>query len=746
MRTMISSILILYTLWGATPAISQLPPDVQADAYLLEVEQAIGDGNYDRAWDRLQDIVRLQEDHDLDLPEFHFWFARTADAMDLPEQALESVREYLTAAGRQASHYVEALALLNTLQTKVSCEGWDAEAYFETATLEQVTACLETGNVDLEAGNASGLTPLHNAATDAEDPAVIEALIAAGADLMAGTNIDGHTPLHEAASNENPAVLAALVAAGGDLTTRAENGATLLYFAARNNPNLAVIETLLEAGADVAARTENGATPLHHAAWRNPNPAVAEALIAAGADPNVQRNDGQTPLYYAASDNENPAVIEALIAAGADPNVQGNDGFTPLYYAARNNPNPAVFEALLAAGADPNVQGNDGFTPLHYAARNNENVAVIEALIAAGAKVREDDDGGRTPLHHAARYNENVAVIEALIAAGAKVREDDDNGATPLHLAARYNENPAVADALIAAGAKVEEGDDDNYTPLYYATNENPNPAVAEALRAAGADRQEADSSPGFFGAFTRGLVAGAADAAAGKDGTAAKVAQTTLGIAEAVTLDEDSVKYSASRAAAEYDKQNQVAPPSSAYSIRLSDITKGLENFDGLDLDFKVYLDDSINAFAMADGTVRVYSGLLDAMPDDDQVRAVIGHEIGHVHLRHIFTQTRQIMLNKVAFESMEAVGGTIGALTSSQLGQLAHDFINAKFSQNDELESDAHSVGVLKRLGHDPYAMQHAIETLQDKSGASDGNFLSSHPSYRRRIEDIRKEIDSE
>ena len=61
-------------------------------------------------------------------------------------------------------------------------------------------------------------------------------------------------------------------------------------------------------------------------------------------------------------------------------------------------------------------------------------------------------------------------------------------------------------------------------------------------------------------------------------------VTQTALGIAEAVTLDEDSVKYSASLAAAEYDTQNQVAPPSSAYSRRLREITKGLENFDGLD------------------------------------------------------------------------------------------------------------------------------------------------------------------
>ena len=77
----------------------------------------------------------------------------------------------------------------------MSCEGWDTAAYFETATLEQVTACLEAGNVDLEAGKASGLTPLHAAATHAEDPAVIQALLDAGAQIEATDTVLGATPL-----------------------------------------------------------------------------------------------------------------------------------------------------------------------------------------------------------------------------------------------------------------------------------------------------------------------------------------------------------------------------------------------------------------------------------------------------------------------------------------------------------------------------------------------------------------------
>lgn len=115
-------------LLAAAAGAGQLPPEVQADAYLLEVEQAIGDGNYDRAWDRLQDIVSLQADNDLELPEFPFWYAKAAAATNMPGEALASVTEYLTAAGREAAHYSEALALLNALQARALTEGVQAPA------------------------------------------------------------------------------------------------------------------------------------------------------------------------------------------------------------------------------------------------------------------------------------------------------------------------------------------------------------------------------------------------------------------------------------------------------------------------------------------------------------------------------------------------------------------------------------------------------------------------------------------
>jgi putative metalloprotease len=213
-------------------------------------------------------------------------------------------------------------------------------------------------------------------------------------------------------------------------------------------------------------------------------------------------------------------------------------------------------------------------------------------------------------------------------------------------------------------------------------------------------------------------------------------------GALQASMLDENSVKQAAALSAKELDSQSQIAPASSPYAVRLVKITNNLRSYDGLTLNFKVYMSTDVNAFAMADGTVRVHSALMDVMPDD-QVLAVIGHEIGHVKLKHSYQQMKSALLTNVAFDAISSMGGTVGDMTSSQLGTLARAAVHARFSQSDELESDAYAVRALKRMGRDPYAMKRSIETLQKGSDGGGGGFLSSHPSNQDRIDNIQKEI---
>ena len=535
MRRIIDSVLVLVSLGFFTVAVAQLPPEIIADAYLLQMEQAIRDGDADRAQAVMQDLFLLQEENEVDLPdEFHFRYAQVADAVNLPEQALESIVTYLAATGRDGPHYVEALELMNKAQdeieerqeagtgqpastqeaidfgddsstlssqdevAEVSCEEWNTGEYFETATVEAVTACLAAG-ADPEARDERGYTPLHRAAQYNENPAVIEILLAAGADPEAGNDF-GYTPLHRAAQyNENPAVIEILLAAGADPEAGNDFGYTPLHWAAWFHENPAVIEILLAAGADPEAGNDFGDTPLDMAARYNRNPSVREVLLAAEADLEAV-SDYYTPLHLTAQNNADPAVIEDLLATGADPNARTIFGQTPLHRAAAANENPAVVQTLLTAGADPNARTDDSSTPLHYAARYNENPAVIETLLAAGADLEEDDDSEYRPLHYAARYNENPAVTQVLITAGADIEEGaGDLEYPPLHLVARYDRNPAMIEVLLEGGADLDARMRKlDYTPLHIAARYNDNPAMIEFLLKAGADL-EAETNPGVF-------------------------------------------------------------------------------------------------------------------------------------------------------------------------------------------------------------------------------------------------------
>ncbi|MBN1377597.1 MAG: M48 family metallopeptidase [Gammaproteobacteria bacterium] len=221
----------------------------------------------------------------------------------------------------------------------------------------------------------------------------------------------------------------------------------------------------------------------------------------------------------------------------------------------------------------------------------------------------------------------------------------------------------------------------------------------------------------------------------------ATKATAIGLGALSVAALDEKDVKEAAKLSAKEMDSKSLLATEGSPYTVRLAKITSGLHNYAGLNLNFKVYIAKDVNAFAMADGTVRVYSGLMDAMPDD-QVLAVIGHEIGHVKLKHSYQQMRQQMLTNTAFQAIVSVGGTIGELTSSELGAIAYQAVNARFSQKDELEADKFAVKMLQQMGKDPSSMLHAVETLEKLYG-SGGGFLSSHPSNDKRKEELKKVV---
>ena len=468
---------------------AQLSPDIVADAKIAGAEQAIRDGDVAHARTAIQDIRALQEEHEPDLPDaFHFRYARAANSVDLPAQALESVMKYLAVSGREGQHYVDALELMNRAQFGVSCRGWDTEEYFKNASLEEVTACLETG-IDARANDDSGATPLHRAARYSENADVIAALLNAGVDLEARDN-DERTPLHWAVAHDNAVAVKALIGAGVNPDVRDTDSQTPLLDAAKKAENPDVIESLLNAGADKEARDSDRRTPLHLAVRSN-NVVAIEALIKSEVDLEASDEDGRTPLYHAVEDGNSDA-IGRLVKAGAD-RARVKPKWTPLHWSVAYNENPAAIKAMLNAGAKLKAKDMHKNRPIHVAAMFNQNPDVVSILIKAGADVNAKNRRNWRPLHAAARYNENPGVAELLLQSGADVRSRTKYKRTPLHVAATFNKNPGVAKVLIEAGADIMASDKSNRTPLHEAVANSENPAVVELLLKAGADASARD-------------------------------------------------------------------------------------------------------------------------------------------------------------------------------------------------------------------------------------------------------------
>ncbi|MCM1355062.1 MAG: M48 family metallopeptidase [Staphylococcus sp.] len=191
-------------------------------------------------------------------------------------------------------------------------------------------------------------------------------------------------------------------------------------------------------------------------------------------------------------------------------------------------------------------------------------------------------------------------------------------------------------------------------------------------------------------------------------------------------------------------DTHNPVTPDDNPYTIRLKKLTEGLNDVNGIPLNFKVYDVIDVNAFACADGSVRVFSSLMDIM-DDDQLLGVIGHEIGHVAKHHSKNAFKTALLTDALKDGIASTGGTAAALTESQLGALGESIINAKYSQKQETEADDYGYDFLKQHGKNPWGMASAFEKLQEMEGgeAAKASYISkmfsSHPETAARIKHI-------
>jgi len=155
----------------------------------------------------------------------------------------------------------------------------------------------------------------------------------------------------------------------------------------------------------------------------------------------------------------------------------------------------------------------------------------------------------------------------------------------------------------------------------------------------------------------------------------------------------------------------------------------------------FKVLEIREINAISLPGGPVYVFRGLIDLTEgNNDELAAVIAHEIGHIHRRHIAQ-----MYSRGVLADLLISLGTEGTVRTG--AQLAAVLAQLQYSRDDEYESDRYSIRFTYKAGYDPNGIIRFFEKMKrlEKQGKGDiiENNLRTHPLTENRIKRAKEEI---
>jgi predicted Zn-dependent protease len=158
----------------------------------------------------------------------------------------------------------------------------------------------------------------------------------------------------------------------------------------------------------------------------------------------------------------------------------------------------------------------------------------------------------------------------------------------------------------------------------------------------------------------------------------------------------------------------------------------------------------DEINAFAAPGGLILVSRGMVNCCQNEDELAAVLAHEICHVSLSHGLRAIKQGRLTEaltiVASESAKQFGDEqLASLTrefEGSVGDVVMTLTTSGYSRTQERDADAAAVRLLRRAGYPEGAMIAMLKRMDERLGRSGGlGFAKTHPSAMSRANDLTR-----
>jgi predicted Zn-dependent protease len=167
----------------------------------------------------------------------------------------------------------------------------------------------------------------------------------------------------------------------------------------------------------------------------------------------------------------------------------------------------------------------------------------------------------------------------------------------------------------------------------------------------------------------------------------------------------------------------------------------------------FQVLDSSEINAFGAPSGYVLVSRELLRCAKSEDEVAAILAHEIGHVVLKHgigaIDKARKTAAFLSIAKAGIAVAGSSTAQNIVSTFGDVISDItktlVNKGYSRELEYQADAAAVAILVAAGYDPRALVRMLEVMQTKWKKDGPGFMKTHPSPAERIKALEAVLSS-
>ena len=193
--------------------------------------------------------------------------------------------------------------------------------------------------------------------------------------------------------------------------------------------------------------------------------------------------------------------------------------------------------------------------------------------------------------------------------------------------------------------------------------------------------------------------------------------------------------------------KRDKKISLNSQYNKSTRCIAQAITTVTGGNWEVVVFEDKAPNAFALPGNKIGVHSGMLQLVENQEQLAAVIGHEVGHVLAKHSNERASQEMAMSQGLNILQAL-----TMPTSPLGQLGFGLLGVgaeygvlkPYGRTQESEADMIGVDLMAKAGFDP---RHSIGLWQRMDQATQGKqpieFMSTHPSHATRIQDLERHM---